>query len=78
MAFEKENVFTLGDVLISAGVAFSDGFQLTEDSDEIMAVIPALMNSVDEFKEDFPSAIMYLGSQLMEKGADLRRAKATP
>lgn len=76
MAYQKENVQELADKVMKVAEAFSDGFQLSDDSDEIMAVVPALVNASDEFKEDAASALMHLGARLLEKGADMRRAKA--
>lgn len=75
MAYNKQHPVNLADRMIDVGVAFGDGFQLTEDSDEIMAVVPAIVASADEFKEDTASALMHLGSRLMDKGADMRRAE---
>jgi len=74
--YEKDQVLKLGDAVFEVGVAFSDGVQITDDSDEVLAVIPALLGAANEFKEDLPAALMHLGSELLEKGADLKRLKA--
>ena len=80
MAYNKAHLQAMADALLNMGIAFSDGFQLADDSDEMMALVPAAINSADEFKEDLPSALMHLGGRLMEMGGDLRRTKkdATP
>jgi hypothetical protein len=75
MAYEKEHPQGLADAMINMGMAFSDGVQLTEDTDEMLALVPAGLNSADEFKEDAASTFMYLGGRMLEKAADLRRAQ---
>jgi hypothetical protein len=76
MAYEKQQVLNLGDAVFNVGVAFSDGIQLAEDADEMLAVVPAFIGAADEFKADLAATLMYLGSQLLEKGADLKRQQA--
>jgi hypothetical protein len=78
MAYEKAQVQALAQALFNMGVAFSDGVQLSEDSDEMLAVVPAAIGAADEFTADLASTLMYLGSKLLELGADLKRAQAGP
>lgn len=73
MAYDKTQVTALADSLFAAGVAFSDGIQLGDDSDEILAIIPAVVGAADEFQGDVAATIMYLGSRLLELGGDLKR-----
>ena len=74
MAYNKDQVQALADAVLNMGVAFSDGVQLNEDADEMLALVPAGLGAADEFKEDLASTLMYLGARITEKGADLRRA----
>jgi hypothetical protein len=73
MPYDPQHPANLADKVADMGIAFKDGFQLAEDSDEIMALVPAGLAAADEFKEDLPSTLMYIGAQLMKRGADLRR-----
>lgn len=75
MAYEKANAHNLAVAFFNMGKALSDGFQLSQDSDEMMALVPAGLASMDEFKEDLPSTLMYVGAKLMDLGADLRRTQ---
>ena len=76
MAYEKPQVVGLGDAIVAAGVAFSDGFQLTEDSDEVLAVGTALVTAADEFKEDPVAALLHVAGRIADVAGDMKRAAA--
>jgi hypothetical protein len=78
MAYDKNALIILGNSVVDAGVAFGDGFQLAEDSDEILAVVTSIVGSAGSFKEDTVAALLHLAGRITDLAGDIRRAQAQP
>jgi hypothetical protein len=78
MAYDKSQLMAFGDAIFKAGLAFQDGFQLTDDSDEILAVGMALVAAADEFKADPVAASLHVAARVADLAGDYAAPQPEP
>ena len=71
MAYNKEQVQTLGQKIVALGQAVSDGVDVT-DVNMGMEVLAAFMSASDEFQTDLDAAVLDMVAGAADAAATLR------